>query len=42
MTGHAPDHVMTTPIGTEHSPLTADAAREDALAGEDLNTDSSN
>ena len=39
MTGCAPDHIMTTTIGTDPSPLTTDAAKEDALTSQDHTTD---
>ena len=35
MTGHAPDCVKTTSIGTDASPLTTDTAKEDVLTSQD-------
>ena len=39
ITGHVPKQVMTTTVGTDHSPLTVDAAKEDALTSQDHTTD---
>ena len=38
MTGHSPDHIMTTTVGTDLSPLTTDAAKEDTLISQDHTT----
>ena len=38
MAGHAPNHIMTTTIGTDPSPLRTDAAKEDTLTTQDHTT----
>ena len=38
MTGHIHNHIMTTMIGPDPSPLTTDAAKEDALTSQDHST----
>ena len=38
MTDQAPKHVMTTAIGTDHSPFITETAKEDTLTDQDHTT----